>query len=57
MPGGVKVKVEKPEGPDKQSGGSKQSWLSKVRCYKCQGLGHLKRDCPKIEARKVNRAG
>ena len=25
MPGGVKVKVEKPEGTDKQSGGSKQS--------------------------------
>ena len=47
--------MEKPEGPDKQSGRSKQSWLSKVRCYKCQGFGHLKRDCPKIEARKANR--
>ena len=57
MPGGEKVKVEKPEGPDKQSGRSKQSWLSKVRGYKCQGLDHLKRDCPKIEARKVNKAG
>ena len=42
MPGGVKVKVEELEGPDKQSGGSKQCWLSKVRCYKCQGLGHLR---------------
>ena len=31
MPGGVKVKVEKPEGSDKQSGASKQSWLSKAR--------------------------
>ena len=38
MAGGVKVKVEKPERPDKQSGGSKQSWLSKVRCISARAL-------------------
>ena len=26
-----------------------------MRGYKCQGLGYLKRDCPKIEARKADR--
>ena len=38
MPGGVKVKVEKPEGTDKQSGRSKQSWL-KGAMLQVPGLG------------------
>ena len=47
--------MEELEEPDKQSGGCKQSWLNKVRCYKCQGFSHLKRDCPEIDARKADR--
>ncbi|MEL7341539.1 MAG: C2HC-type zinc finger protein, partial [Bacteroidota bacterium] len=60
LKGSDSIDMAKGEPERKKKGGGKpsgKSWVSKVKCWRCGELGHLKRNCPKGQNERTKERG